>query len=286
MNDYLSTLAARSLGLAPVATPRLTSWFEPASPAGGTTAAPPGPAVQSVPDLLLRVAAAPVEGNTPRARDTPRAPMPQVAVPSLRASGAGHSDSDMRRSREIQVIREPDAHALPPRDLVAAARVAQESPVAPAAKTPASQSSLTACAAHDPEGRTGGRSGHQQAPPMPSLDDIVRRLTDDRLTAVQRARGRDSVRMQPAAETRVHTPTPARPPTTREPSTVRRAVRESSDAAAAAPEAPAVRITIGRIEVRAVMPDSPGPLPKPVPPSNSNAISLDEYLKQRSGAGP
>jgi hypothetical protein len=46
------------------------------------------------------------------------------------------------------------------------------------------------------------------------------------------------------------------------------------------PEAPAIRVTIGRIEVRAVIPPPP-PLPRPASAVNRPKLSLEEYLNQR-----
>jgi hypothetical protein len=44
---------------------------------------------------------------------------------------------------------------------------------------------------------------------------------------------------------------------------------------------PAIKITIGRVEVRAVMPEAPQPKPSPTP--RTVPLSLEEYLRQRSG---
>jgi hypothetical protein len=48
----------------------------------------------------------------------------------------------------------------------------------------------------------------------------------------------------------------------------------------AANQPPAIHVTIGRVEVRAVM--APGPPPKAATPPGPK-ISLEEYLKQRNG---
>jgi hypothetical protein len=48
--------------------------------------------------------------------------------------------------------------------------------------------------------------------------------------------------------------------------------------------APIVRISIGRIEVRAVAPSGPA-APRPAPPRKSTGVSLEEYLKPRSRGG-
>lgn len=48
--------------------------------------------------------------------------------------------------------------------------------------------------------------------------------------------------------------------------------------------APTIKITIGRVDVRAVMPERPAP--RPAPERRNPALSLEEYLKQRSGGKP
>jgi hypothetical protein len=105
------------------------------------------------------------------------------------------------------------------------------------------------------------------------------------LTALERSRDADVVRAQPAVDPREPATPAVRPPAALEPRPVRPAVRAASDTPVGDAQLPAVRITIGRIEVRAVMPQPPAPAAKPVSPSIPGATSLDEYLKQRSGAG-
>jgi hypothetical protein len=53
---------------------------------------------------------------------------------------------------------------------------------------------------------------------------------------------------------------------------------------AEAPAAPTIKITIGRVDVRAMMPDQEAP--RPAPAARNTALSLDEYLKRRSGGKP
>jgi hypothetical protein len=49
------------------------------------------------------------------------------------------------------------------------------------------------------------------------------------------------------------------------------------------PAAPVVRVTIGRIDVRAVLQQFPSQLPAAAPEPVKPALSLDEYLRQRDG---
>lgn len=284
MSDYLSTLAARSLSLVPVATPRLTSWFEPASPAGGTMALPTAPDMVPPPHQPPRVTAMPIAGDVPRRRETSPPATTMHAASHAHASRAGDEAVDGSRAHGIRVTADRAAQVLPGTDAAAPAHAAQPPGIVPAAKAPRSDSALVPSTAPEPKGESDARIG-PRAPQTPRLSDIVRRATEDRLTALERSRAREVVRAQPAADPREPTSPAVRPPAGREPSAVKPAVRVASDTLDSDTQAPAVRITIGRIEVRAVMPQPPAPLPKPVPPSSSSAISLDEYLKQRSGAG-
>ncbi len=245
---------------------------------------PPSPAVESAPDMSLRVTATPVEGDVPRTRVTPPAATPAGAVLPVQASRVGDNAVGQPRAHGIRVTADRAAHALPITDPAMPAHAAQPPAIVPAAKAPRSDSPLVLSAAYEPGGQLDARID-LRALQTPSLSDTARRLTDDRLTALEQSRGKDVVRVPPAADPRERAAPPVRPPPTPEPSRVIPTVRVTSDMPVGDMQAPAVRITIGRIEVRAVMPQPPAPLPKPVHPSNSSAISLDEYLKQRSGAG-
>jgi hypothetical protein len=58
-------------------------------------------------------------------------------------------------------------------------------------------------------------------------------------------------------------------------------IRAADEPAIADPGPPTIRVTIGRVDVRAVMPAPPVPVAKPVHPRPG--LSLDDYLKQRRG---
>jgi hypothetical protein len=47
-----------------------------------------------------------------------------------------------------------------------------------------------------------------------------------------------------------------------------------------------VRVTIGRIEVKAITPPQPSPERRQPPASHPAMVSLEEYLKQRGGGRP
>jgi hypothetical protein len=55
------------------------------------------------------------------------------------------------------------------------------------------------------------------------------------------------------------------------------------DVPAQEPPAPTIRVNIGRIEVRAIMPPPTPPARREMPARSSPTLSLDDYLKQRNG---
>ena len=77
----------------------------------------------------------------------------------------------------------------------------------------------------------------------------------------------------------VHSPTSAvsaiRPPISR----FARQARNPEVASASSPPRPAIQVTIGRVEVRAVFPEAPVRRPSPNP--SQSTVSLDDYLNQR-----
>ncbi len=75
-------------------------------------------------------------------------------------------------------------------------------------------------------------------------------------------------------------PPPASPPHNQGGTPARRSPELTAERAATVPT---IRVTIGRIDVRAVTPPEPPPRPKPV--RSGPTLSLDEYSRQRKGGG-
>lgn len=280
MSDYLSTLAARSLRIAPVVTPRLASRFEPASPASGSIAAPPLAAEQeSAADRApRREPAATTANETLRVRET-RVPAIPVLAPMHPPIRAADESIDRRprldeRARETHASREAPAPAATPppaasEPVVAAVHAHGAEP--PAAPAPPSRES----------DRRAAERLETPVIPIARLDDVVRRLTGDRLTALERRAAREGEPAGPAADRSGSPPQAVRPSDVPAPMAVKPS-RVVAEASPAETPAPIVRVTIGRVEVRAVMPPPVAP-PKAAAPPSSGAPSLDEYLKQRSG---
>jgi hypothetical protein len=229
-----------------------------------------------------RMAEWPLAGDAPRTRETPPV-TPMRAAPQAQESRADAEVVGRPRAHGVRVAGDRASEASPAIDAAARTNAAPPPAIAPATKARRSEPAVAPSTARGSNEESEARLD-PRAPQTSGLTDIVRRLTEDRLTALERSGNRDVVRAQPAADPRDHTAPPVPPPAAREPSAVRPAVRVVSDTPDGDTQLPAVRITIGRIEVRAVMPQPPAPLSKPVSPSTPGATSLDEYLKQRSGA--
>jgi hypothetical protein len=268
MSDYLSTLAARSLDVAPVVQPRLTSWFE--SPR--TAAAP------SVPDAVTQAPIASRSAAEPSTREI-------VVRRDERSSIEEPRAFDDRRMR---LIPEPIASLMDTRP------VARD----PGVMTPAVAVVKTARQEPAPIGDAPQRAAIAERP-APPVRDVVAEPGSPH-PAVMAARPEPSGRLDErvaALEHRLGASAPSASPVIA-PADPPAAMRERAIASAPARPAepftmepviaehrgPTVRVTIGRLEVRAILPAS-GPAPKTPrrTPRVVGAPSLDEYLKRRGG---
>jgi hypothetical protein len=271
MSDYLGTLAARSLGLVSVARPRLAARFEPDAhapshmEARGRTddvaAATAGDVPSmSKPRLVVTPApppSAPKSDGTTAHRHGPRidnrAQSPQANDHRAAASSVAAPRAPSIDPPPLSFPRSPH-----PQERL------DRAPTAPATVLPTSASRHVAVT-HGP-----------QEPPAQRLDPDVRRMKDldDRLTTLERRPPRQNAPMQresmirPAPQvTGDRRPTPAAP-----------AMRISASPIELPDSAPAVHVTIGRVDVRAIVAPAPRARTRATPPRTS----LEEYLKQRS----
>jgi hypothetical protein len=310
MSDYLKHLAARSLNRTPSIQPRLASRFEPLSPAAGATLSPPASEPTLDRDQLDiendtgRVS--PPEAHAPaRAESQPRiADAPprslDAAPPSLDAS----MRSDARTEIQPRVDTE-QTHAAssmkPPRQPPPSSVFAPPSGRQPAPHTssPATTETLRDAREHAAEDARAGLP-HKDDTPAPrrppatnesALERNIRRVvarefearaaeTEADGTPPSRARAGDRRRQGAEPISIVAARADA----------VQAAAREQADASAqTAP--PIIRVTIGRIEVRAVTPPAPPAARGEARPTEAEARpdparSLREYLKQRGGGRP
>jgi hypothetical protein len=266
MSDFLSSLAARALNAAATVRPRLASRFEPTPFARPLASEGPfemeaeHPAIAAPPVTIPRTPLADTLGRTPAAsRHELVSPPPDTPEPRRLSAPEPAPSSSLGAPPALPVA----AVALPPRPGTTAPPSATVSRLVPAGSEPdaaprRSGASLPAPISEPtPTRRPALLSGlREQAAPPP--------LPPERTPH----RGSDSP------------PPPQRPALARvsaaslQPAVVRREeVRETS---------PVIQVTIGRIEVRAVVSTSPPP-PAPVP--RRPTTSLEDYLRTRDREG-
>jgi hypothetical protein len=287
MSDFLSSLAARSLGAAPTLAPRRASRFEGIAPAPA-----PGRAWGEAPAAEIaspRTAAA-------SAAASPASPSPS-ASPSASSAGemtlsgaspspvhsAGPVREEMARAREE--TRRVDAIASPgPAPMLAARPMPRRDEAAPApvmAIAPAGEDAPR-FASPSPEVRSGdvapAAAVRVETPVVEPMREMLL-VERERETVRERTEVRaadESPRPMPVVVPRIErviAPAIASPPP-----------RQPSLAEAGADAAPVIHVSIGRIEVRAAQ---PAPQPRPAPaPAGPPRTSLGDYLRGSSRRRP
>lgn len=248
---YLAKQAARTLALAPSVRPRIPARFD---------AAPfePVSVEETVPQADARPPAPP--------REVPRT----VSVENV-----------LRREAErVQTIVE---RVMPRREPPPVHEEIVETRIAPRIEPPPAQERPRAVEPRlDPQPLPRRNAREPEEPPQPRTvaeERIVRMIERTETTSVQRegsiAPAREPhVRVPPAPE--ANAASPSKPPVQTRP--IERAPQIHARAADAPP---AIHVTIGRVDVRAVMTaEAPA---KPAPAAMQPSLSLDDYLKQREG---
>lgn len=283
MSDFFSALAARSLGAAPSLAPRPASRFEaPAAPAEPVEApfaaaesfeAPAGPRMQApAPD--------------PRPALVPPPPAPRIA-PEPRSIGS--DDIDPTRSPRRSSDEEDRGAARPSIEPSAGP------PIRPSIE-PIGERRI------DPMPRDADRPSRAESPIVPTSSETIRpradapRLPDpaepERIAPVRPGREDAVAPIQPMtipaavrkeggdAPLPIIVPRAEPLPPVATPRLAAAPVSSASSDGAAEPAAPVIRVSIGRIEVRAAQP-APATPPQPRA-GGAPRLSLDDYL--RSGA--
>jgi hypothetical protein len=291
MTDFLTRLAARSLGLVSVVEPLQPPMFAPESPlvAGSPqetvveevalASAEPGPSLHFRPVLAVR------KGDEEDVLDKARtiAP-PQISLVAPATTFPGEMPPrpfDMQREvprRELPRVVDPPAAFSPamsprtPQPSSASVREEERPPAPSTVVTPAAQPRET-----DQQHEYDHRVSHVALIPETPTDALTpaQRPTQGAPDMTPRDLGRR------VSIERVLTPSVGIVPT---PSTA--SVEFPADqrpvALDPAPAAPTIRVSIGRIEVRAIMP--PIPPARPTPPARPRPqLSLEDYLQQHKG---
>jgi hypothetical protein len=281
MSDYLDNLIAKSLGLAEVVAPRLTSLFEPLSSEAGP---------------LVHEYHSHEQDGSPRR--TPAGAEPETDVAAPPASNDEQSENAPPQPRAAQSDRpsqRPVQSTVQPLDRGAsrpAAPLTPDQPVAVEAGQRAERARSAPPLLQQP--------ADQWSPDQQMFDSHLAAPVHAPLLIVSHAAIPAEPQVPGAPEAEPFVPaqgigaalTPSSPSGAKlvEPVSLRRADRErvsaSSDRAAVPTPAtdaaaPTIKITIGRVDVRAVTPDKESP--RPAPPARNQALTLEEYLKRRSG---
>ena len=307
MADLLSRLVERTLGTAPQVQPLGASTFSPAEPTGDTaslaqvedTSTWPGSPDQAhtSPDTELPLQNGPdgeSEVTAERRHDT--FPLPQHYHGESESSersvmpeqGEEHSRPTVpdppRRTREPGGEQPPPGeHDLPQRGAVSGAD--RQKSLRRADPGPARRNILSRSEGSSPEDIPSGTPPAAGDGPIPDTPHAIGTIVDLDQSPVP-------LPMVPREERSVPEPVTVRDPTSSPyaplvaPKMVRAALPRRKlprpEVTTSEPEAPTVRVSIGRVEVKSVMPSAP-PVRREPSARPGPALSLDDYLEQRNG---
>lgn len=314
MNDFLSRLVERNQSGRNKIRPRLGSLFEPALPAEMAETqsilpdapATPPPSLPTLEAAPHQTASTPVQQTPGRATATlqqgqlPEPNLPQPIPPQSPAPEPVNADSSVIPPMQHEhlhrtVISKPAIPGL-------AATLPGSAPATDPSSTypsPASETSLV----QDPAGPGPQTPGAEQsAPPKAGAGQIVTditpalpeatirnaeeppslqpRLVADSISSGVITESISSLTVSPRREALHSTSLSADLP---QPGITPR-IQPLTSLTPPAPEPPTIQVTIGRIDVRAQMPERQQPLPERPRTRLQPALSLDDYLKQRGGS--
>jgi hypothetical protein len=270
MNDFLDNLVTRSLGLAEVVRPRPLSLFEPLQPTGPFAAD----------HFSLDQDGEPSSGVEPirPASSVPDAQLPEAPPASREPRRVGEDRRKGEDRREGEALAEPPPDPPSPDSVQVARRSASgfaQLLIPHQPMMPAPVAGIAEMRVVSPVTTPADR----QVP-----RETAQVIATDQAAPEHPAAPPEALMPPPPSRTLLVAPAIAPRPGERQSSEIRlsdRAAVPPSSPEAAAQTAPTIKITIGRVDVRAVMPERPAS--RPVPQRRSPAVSLEEYLKRRSG---
>jgi len=277
MSDYLGNLVARHFEAAPSIRPRLTSLFEPSSGTQTSMHQPPVEIETAPADVTPNESMPELDTQAHAPRRVEFHPVRMDAQVEPAALGA-----DTETPSLDVPVRAPDPRAIDPTAPVAQRPLSKPLTLDPAAaksEKPAMQEPLPVLRpAIDQNDRASSDVAYN--PNRLTLERDFRRIVDERLAVA------DMRRYAPDRSAELRNPEPVLPMAPLRAPSQHTPVVKSLAVPGTVPitepaVAPTIRVTIGRIDVRAVMP-TPG-RPRSKPAERRPALLLDEYLKQRSG---
>jgi hypothetical protein len=283
MADFFGRLAERALGVAVVAQPAIAPRFALGPRLAVESSVIEAPAVGSHPEPGPDVDARRVEADAQTAPATLAAripaPLPVRAEtkPTVRIGDLPQPAPTPETTLQVTERRsQPDiARPVPQPELRLEASAARPEPLAPMAE-PAARNDLYATSLDASRVEPVETAETKPAAPHPTMPAVVWRDGQPPSNSRQSSRAEEPVE---TVETKPAAPHPTMPPVVWRDGQPPSNSRQSSRAEESETPEPVVRVSIGRIEVRAVFPEQPQRQPAPLP--RSSALSLSEYLKQR-----
>lgn len=243
MSDFLDRVVARVVGGAPALTPRLPSLFEPSSR---------GPLLPLAEAALTPDSAAPAARPNDDAA-TPGRALPRAATPSLPAAPAAVHTSVAPLRIDPAASQPPAARTVETSGMLPVRR-APESPLSASKETPVSPRAPSAVEPVTPKQLRAAPTVVAAKTPQPKPAEVL-----------------PATASKPASRSREHAPV--------QPAAVR-TIAASRPAAISAPTIapePVVRVSIGRLEVRAAPASAPSSHRREAPQPSA----LETYLRQR-----
>lgn len=292
MSHFLTNLALRSMGMAETIMPRLPSLFEPSHVHGGL-AAHPGLFLSKRDEELLQqdtpvsAAQAPIDHQHTRQRP----PASDLTAPEFGGPETIKADSSKQASRATVVnqAKSPD-------------HIHSQASRRPLEKDAPLSAPKLSFLSESPRSESLPRSGQVQVDSVrfpaaspgrhhekEALDGMEKFRFEHRSPPIQakphfsssQARSQQYTTSQPLLQAALSThPAPKANRTVEPMPAPRRPVTRSAVASHSNPPEPTIRVTIGRVEVRAVFSDAP--VRRVSPTQSRPTLTLDEYLKRSS----
>jgi hypothetical protein len=315
MSDYLENLAAKALNLIEGVQPRVASLFEPPSMAGrpmtarlsANEEAVPGEPFASGPSYEAPLSTQESFSNAwPSRPPTMGLGRPAATLPP---QPTDMTDTSMHQPPGQWVNRQP----APPLPSPVVGTASGQLPTQPGPHPARTMSTATPAASSSPgaarpRDATTAQPSHPDTPilvpvsagqetvagpststatqeSLPALAHIIGRAVDERAVWFDVPQPKNITHPESVSDHARRSSTPAMPVVQPRVTVYREPPVSTPSEGTAMPEpAPTIKITIGRVDVRAMMPAAPAARPAPARPSP--ALSLDDYLKQRGGGRP
>jgi hypothetical protein len=281
MSEFLNNLAARSLGLAGLVQPRIRSLFEPHS---ADTRIPERLSVRSSAEAAaVRLEESSQDFPTELARP-PASILGQSLQGSIKPSVRLPGDAPPDQTRANETTTPHRVEPARAEAMTIANSPASKAPV-DSVKMPAFDRKAEAgIIADSSPSRTIRDDARQQKADEQRLETAlqpdIRRLVDEQVSRIEARALPVAPRVETAAEHQPPAVSPSRTIAPAQPAPLAKppASRQPTQSV---PSQPEIKITIGRVDVRAVMPAQPVARSQPV--ARIAPTSLDDYLKERSG---